>query len=260
MTPEQFALFANIEQEHWWFVARRRIMRELVELATPRSAVGLAVDVGCGTGGNIAALADRFQCVGLDESQQAIDLARARFPGVEFVRSVDPDVIAGYLGRASVVTCMDVVEHVERDAELVEQIVRATRPGTTLLLTVPAGMELWSEHDVTNGHYRRYTTDGFAALWARLPVRVRLVSAFNARLYPVVRAARAIARRGARALGEAGTDFAVPARPINRALSWIFAGERRALSSALDTERRPYRRGVSLLAVLERTAAEAAIE
>ena len=82
MTPEQFELFAQIEHVHWWFVARRRIMKELVTRAVPSTGRGDAVDIGCGTGGNIAALADRYRCVGIDESEQAIAHARARFPGV----------------------------------------------------------------------------------------------------------------------------------------------------------------------------------
>jgi len=252
VTPEQFELFARIEHVHWWFVARRRIMQELVARAVPPTGESDAVDIGCGTGGNIAALADRYRCVGIDESEQAIAHARARFPSVEFVRSVDPAVLAPYLARAAVVTCMDVIEHVEQDAAFVEQIVGATRPGATLLLTVPAGMELWSEHDVTNGHYRRYTVDGFAALWATLPVRVRLLSAFNSRLYPVVRAARAVANLRGRAHGDAGTDFSIPSPPVNSLLQRIFAGERSALLAAVDTTRRPYRRGVSVIAMLER--------
>ncbi|MEO8560864.1 MAG: class I SAM-dependent methyltransferase [bacterium] len=253
MTPEQFELFARIEQEHWWFVARRHIMRELILRVAPSDGATVAVDIGCGTGGNIAALADRFRCVGIDESADAIARARAMHPRVEFVRSVDRAVIAPHLARAGVVTCMDVIEHIEGDAAFLQQIVGATRPGTQLLLTVPAGMELWSEHDVTNGHFRRYTIDGFAALWSGLPVRVRLLSAFNARLYPLVWGARTLARARGRAHGAAGTDFTMPSRPMNATLRRTFAGELDALLHALDTTRRPYSRGVSVIAMLERT-------
>lgn len=253
MTPEQFELFARIEQEHWWFVARRRIMRELIAAAGPAPEGAVAVDIGCGTGGNIAALADRFRCVGIDASEDAIRYARAQHPSVEFVRTMDPAVVAAHLSRASVVTCMDVVEHVEADRDFVAQLVGACRPGTQMLFTVPAGMELWSEHDVTNHHFRRYTVDGFASLWERLPVRVRLLSAFNARLYPLVRAARQLSRARGSARGEAGTDFSMPARPLNDLFEWIFAGERWALLAAVDRNSRPYRRGVSVVALLERT-------
>ena len=254
MTPEQFELFAKIEQEHWWFVARRQIVRELLERVAPAGRDTFAVDVGCGTGGNIAALANRFRCLGVDESDDAIALARARFPAVEFIRTGDLATIEPQLARAGVVTCMDVVEHIEAAGPFLEQLVRSTRPGTQLLLTVPAGMELWSEHDVTNGHVLRYTIEGFSALWSTLPVRVRLLSAFNARLYPLVRATRAVSRMRGRAYGKAGTDFDIPPRVVNEALRRVFAGELPALRAAIDTPRRPYSRGVSVIALLERTA------
>jgi SAM-dependent methyltransferase len=254
VTPEQFELFARIEQEHWWFVARRQIASALLERIAPAAPDTLLIDVGCGTGGNVAAFAERFRCLGFDQSEQAIGYARERFPNVEFARMGELTEIEPSLARAGVVTCMDVIEHVADDTGFVARLVGATLPGTQLLLTVPAGMELWSEHDVTNGHERRYTVDGFAALWATLPVRVRLLSAFNARLYPVVRATRALSRARGRAYGAAGTDFAMPPRVVNEALRRIFAGELRALRDAVDTPERPYARGVSVIALLEHTA------
>lgn len=253
MRAEHFELFARIEQAHWWFVARREIMRVLLDRVAGPSGDALAVDVGCGTGGNVAALADRFRCVGIDENEDAIGFARAHHPRAEFVCSADSGVIAGHLGCASVVTCMDVLEHVERDRDFLAQVVGACRPGAQLLLTAPAGMELWSQHDVTNRHFRRYTVDGFAALWSGMPVRARLLSAFNSRLYPLVRGARALSRLRGRALGAAGTDFAIPMRATNARLRRIFVGECEALVAAVDTQRRPYARGVSVIALLERT-------
>ena len=64
MKSEQYALHASIEERHWWFLARRTIMRRLVEriAPAPRQAI---VDLGCGTGANIAALADAHACVGV---------------------------------------------------------------------------------------------------------------------------------------------------------------------------------------------------
>ena len=45
----------------------------------------MIVDVGCGTGANIAAMAEDYTCVGIDPSREAIELARSRFPGGRFV-------------------------------------------------------------------------------------------------------------------------------------------------------------------------------
>ena len=62
MLPEQFELHAKIEDRHWWFTARRRIVTRLTEDLIDAGASVL--DLGCGTGANIAAFAGRFRCTG----------------------------------------------------------------------------------------------------------------------------------------------------------------------------------------------------
>jgi SAM-dependent methyltransferase len=260
MQSEQFQLHAQIEDRHWWFVGRRKILRELVHRISPPPASDLietkkrsiVVDIGCGTGANLAALAGEYQCVGIDTSAEAIALARRRFPGVTFVCGSAPQDVAPWLKQASVVMLTDVLEHVENDRALLASIVKACPPGTQILITVPADMRLWSPHDVAFGHYRRYDADNLAAVWAGLPVSPRLVSHFNTRLYPVVRAVRAMSQWRGRTAGEANTDFKLPLKPINAALEKCFEGEAPRLLRAVDTHKRAYRRGVSLVAVLVR--------
>ena len=91
MQSEQFELHARIEQRHWWFVARRRIMRAIVEEVARPDGRTTVVDVGCGTGANIATLTDGYRCVGIDTSEEAIELATRRFPDVRFVCGIAPD-------------------------------------------------------------------------------------------------------------------------------------------------------------------------
>jgi hypothetical protein len=146
----------------------------------------------------------------------------------------------------------DVLEHVPDDRALLASIIQACPEHTQIVLTVPADMRLWSPHDVAFGHYRRYDADSLAAVWDGLPVRTRLVSHFNTRLYPAVRAVRWINRRRGKTSGTANTDFKLPLAPINSALEKCFAGEGRHLIRAIDHRGNIYRRGVSLIAVLER--------
>ena len=84
---------------------------------------------------------------------------------------------------------------------------------------------------------------------------------FNRRLYPLVKAVRTVNRwRGHdRVAGAAGTDFQLPPRPLNRLLEEIFAGEAQVLGQTMRGERRAYSRGVSLMAVLRRTAGRSEI-
>jgi hypothetical protein len=61
------------------------------------------------------------------------------------------------------------------------------RAGALVLITVPADMRLWSTHDETLLHYRRYDIGRLRAIREDLPVNVRLLCYFNSRLYLPVR-------------------------------------------------------------------------
>ena len=117
--------------------------------------------------------------------------------------------------------------------------------GGHLILTVPADQALWSRHDIDFGHYRRYDADNFSALWRTAPVEQRLLSPFNARLRPVIAGIRRLAPN-------AGNNLRISSGPMSRVLHHVFAGEAPALVRGIDRGVAPFRRGVSLAAVLRK--------
>ena len=252
MRLAQFELHADIEERHWWFVARRRILREVIGAVLPPSKEATIVDVGCGTGANLATLAADYRCVGIDTSADAIALARRRFPNVHFLEGFAPADLGGEMQRAQLVLLTDVLEHVPDDFALLSDLLAAARPGTHFVVTVPADLSLWSKHDESFGHYRRYDLARFQAAWQGLPVTPLLASYFNARLYRPIRAIRSYHRLRSTSAGRAGTDFEMPPERINRALANIFAGEAKRLVGQLRGQDRPFARGVSLIALLRR--------
>ena len=251
---EQFQLHADIEQRHWWFVGRRRILCRLVAEVLPPSPQTTIVDVGCGTGANIAALADRYRCVGIDTSAEAVELARQRFPRVEFIAGRAPGDLGERVGQARLFLLTDVLEHVSDDYAMLSELLAAASPGCHFLLTVPADESLWSEHDESFGHYRRYDRARLEGVWAGLPVTTLMISYFNTRLLPVVRLVRAWNRRRDHAAGRVGTDFWLPNPLANRLLTDTFSGEAKRLVAALDGQKPGYRAGASLVALLHREA------
>jgi SAM-dependent methyltransferase len=260
MQTAQFQLHAEIEQRHWWFVGRRRIMAQLAAEVLPPSPELVVIDVGCGTGANIAALADRYACVGIDTSAEAIELARQRFPQVRFLNGLAPDDLGELAGQARLVLLMDVLEHVSDDFEMFSRLLSAASPGCLFLLTVPADESLWSEHDESFGHYRRYDSNRLQMVWAGLPVSPLLISYFNNRLLPLIRLIRAWNQRRGRAAGRAGTDFWMPNPVSNFILEQTFAGESKRLLKAIRRRSsRGYASGASLLAVLRREEGSIAI-
>ena len=254
MQSAQFQLHAQIEERHWWFVARRRILTEVVQgVLPPSSPASTIIDVGCGTGANLAGLADRYDCVGIDTSADAIRLARSRFGAVKFIQGSAPRDLGPIIERAALILLCDVLEHVPDDFAMLSELLAAARPGCYFLMTVPADLSLWSEHDRAFGHYRRYSTRRFEQLWQGLAVEPVFVSHFNSRLYPIVKAVRSWNRLRRRSAGEVGTDFRMPGSAVNRALGGCFAGERHKLARLARGESvSPYRRGVSLMALVMR--------
>jgi SAM-dependent methyltransferase len=237
------------------------------------------VDVGCGTGGNIASLADQYRCVGIDTSAEAVDLARQRFPKVQFIAGFAPQDLGELAGQARLILLTDVLEHIADDYAMLSELLAAASPGCFFLVTVPADESLWSEHDESFGHYRRYDPARLEGVWAGLPATTLLLSYFNSRLLPLVRLVRGWNRWRGHASGRAGTDFWLPSRPVNSMLTAAFAGEAMRLVAALESVQRrdcpdfcvskngtvpfvprlPYRAGSSLVAILRREAGLIAI-
>jgi len=250
----QFQLHEEIEERHWWFLGRRRIIGALLDSVLTSDS--LVVDVGCGTGGTIASLADRYRCLGVDPSPEAIRRADSRFPKVSFLVGTAPEDLKAEARDADAFLLLDVLEHVADDLGLLSGLVEIARPGAHLVLTVPAGMEHWGPHDEAFGHLRRYTHDSLQELWAELPVECLLLSHYNSRLLLPARLVRRLGQIRGRASGRAGTDFTLPSAPVNRLLTEVFAGEVTTLVRRLRGEKgRGYVRGLSLVAVLRRTDA-----
>jgi len=240
-----------MEERHWWFLGKRQIIKTLLaSLPTPGER-SLVVDVGCGPGGNIGALADAYDVTGIDTSHDAIELARQRYPGVRFwqgeLGEAPPELDDG----ASFYLMTDVLEHVPDDFLFLSTLLSRCRQGAHVLLTVPANEALWSSHDEVLGHFRRYDRSQLESVWQGLPVTPLLVSYYNTRLYPVIRLVRALNRYGRKSFGQRGTDLHVPPDPVNRLLASLFEGESRVLKDCLEG-RRPegYRYGASLIAIL----------
>ena len=223
-------------------------MREILPPGPGRRVV----DVGCGTGANIADLASDYDAVGLDLSEDAIAFARDRFPDVPFLYQDAIEYVRQLDSSQVCILANDVIEHIADDRGFLAALVEAAHPGSLFLLTVPADPNLWSPHDVSHGHFRRYTLETFESLWECLPVTTLLHSYYNARLYMVVRTIRAMTSILNSSYGSSDSDLSLPPAWINKRLTSIFAGELSTLQSALGVDRPAYRRGVSIVSVLRK--------
>ena len=254
MKDDQFDLHARIEEDHWWFVGRRIIIRTVLHQVVPPSKSILAIDVGCGTGANIAALASDYICHGIDASEHAIRHAKMRFPTVNFTCGDVHEIIGETDKQPKLFLLLDVIEHIRDDRSFLQRLISSMNKGDRVLITVPADMRLWSPHDENHGHYRRYDVSELEKTWTGQDVEPIMVTYFNALLYPVIKAVRIYNRFRNKEWGEAGTDLKIPPRLMNRLLTALFSSEalilKRMLRNGTANRRLPF--GVSLMAFLRK--------
>src|SRR6266496_5887662 len=157
MQLHTYSIMYQIEETHWWFTGRKRIIAGFVE----RICNGFEkrsphiLDVGCGTGANLEMLAQFGQAEGVDVSPDALSFCRAR--GLQNVRQGEAENLPYADASFDLVTGLDVVEHLDDDIAGLKEMRRVLRPGGRALLFVPAFMFLWGVQDDVSHHRRRYT-------------------------------------------------------------------------------------------------------
>lgn len=191
METREYRTMFELEDRHWWFQSRllmteRLLRREIL----PRFAgrVPRMLDLGCGTGLFLKRRQTESDAIGSDIAPDALAFCRDR--GIGKLILADAGKIPLADASVDVVTAFDLIEHVTDDQELVREVRRVLRPGGFLLATVPAHPLLWSNHDVSLHHKRRYTLHEFRALFAGGGwEKVRLTPCFSL-ILPVAAALR----------------------------------------------------------------------
>lgn len=124
------------------------------------------------------------------------------------------------------VCAFDVIEHVEEDAIGVSEMKRVCKTDGFIAITVPADMALWSQHDVINHHFRRYTLTEINELMKKTGLFVSYVSYFNTILYPPVLLVRKLKNIFSKHKKPSSDfDMLLPGW-INNILKWIFSIEK----------------------------------
>jgi SAM-dependent methyltransferase len=184
MDSEYYKEYYILERNHWWFKARMDILRSLIKfhIATISDQKISILNSGIATGATSQMLNEFGLVTSLEYDSNCCQFIREH---------VGLDVIEGSLTALpfenesfDLVCAFDVLEHIENHDQAVKEMQRVLKPGGHLYVTVPAYQFLWSEHDVINHHFRRYTRTNLTQLFqnnTRL-IKVR-TSYFNTFLF-----------------------------------------------------------------------------
>jgi SAM-dependent methyltransferase len=222
MDTEMYRLFFEVQQRHWWFVARRKIVLDLIARHYRPGPDSKVLDIGCGAGLMLNELTRFGETSGMDSAEEAIAFSREVFEG---------DVRAGQLpgqvpfpgNSFNLITALDVIEHIDDDVGSLQAMRALLRPGAKAVITVPAFMFLWTEFDEINAHKRRYTRSELCAKLRQAGFAVERISYFNTLLFPLVVLVRALNRLFKRSGAD---DLSLPNRFANAALTGLFGCEK----------------------------------
>ena len=229
---------AELDQKHWWYRARRDILADLIRREVPTAGNARILEIGCGTGHNLAMLGrfGQIDAIELDDESRALaeerlgrSIMSARLPELEGIADRHYDFIAA----------LDVIEHIDDDFGAIAAIAAKLKPGGKFMMTVPAHRWMWSAHDVVNHHKRRYSKSGLKRLIEGSPLKLEKVGYFNSLLFPLAVADRV----SSKLRGKDEAEVKLPAAWLNKSLEAVFRAERHLVG------RLPLPPGLSLFAL-----------
>jgi hypothetical protein len=180
-SPEQYAAsYPEGIERHWWTAARTRIVAAFVARCARPDATLL--EVGCGMGVSVRGLRRLgVRCSGV-EVADVVPLPEVADCVTTGTNALDlPEAVRR---RYDTVLLLDVIEHLSDPDGFLRDLAAGFPSLETVVVTVPARGEIWSNYDAFFGHFRRYDLRGLRELAARLGWQTRLSRYFFHLLYP----------------------------------------------------------------------------
>jgi SAM-dependent methyltransferase len=214
---EGFDVTAAVEARSFWCRSRIRILKRIVERFADRSRTLDMLDIGCGIGGIVGALAamGQLRLTGSEIYLSGLRYARSRLPEVSFIQ-LDATRIP-FKEQYDIIGAFDVLEHIDADEQVMRSVSQALRPGGLFLITVPQHPWMWSHLDTMVHHKRRYTRGEMVAKLRNAGYTIEYVSSFVTLLFPFMVVSRLLSKRRAHSADtrkEFASEVVLPA-PLN---------------------------------------------
>ena len=232
----------ELQNSHWWFQGRRRLLKSLLSRKGIQKNCPL-VDIGCGVGSNLGFLQSLgFIAIGMDSEIYSLSLAKRRLTAIPLING-DLLRLPFKTNSVELIIATDILEHLQDDIRGIKEIHRVLKQEGKVVLTVPAFKFLWGIQDDVGKHQRRYSKKQLREKMEKEGFKILRFSYFNFFLFfPILLSRRFIHLLGLRI----DSENRINAPLINFFLKGIFYLE----SSLLKYFSFPF--GVSIYCVAEK--------
>lgn len=212
MQHDYYREYYDLERQHWWFVAREKIIsnyiKKLITDKTLNQNDLKILNVGCGPGRSSQYLSTFGEVTSVEYDKDCCEFASEK-TGLKIINGSITELPFDH-NFFDLVCAFDVIEHVENDQLAVSEMKRVVKNNGVILITVPAFMSLWSHHDVINHHFRRYKLNEIEKLFDKSSDGNKIyTSYFNFFLFPPIFLIRTISNliKSGKNRPGSGSDF-----------------------------------------------------
>jgi len=157
MEREEYKKHYELEESHWWFGGRRRIIHRILRLLPSDSGRPTHLDVGCGTGFDLLLFGERFDSFGCDLAKDALFFCKKR--NLKKIVQADAAGLPFKNETFDFISLLDVLYHknIDSDGTVLREVRRILKPNGHILITDSAFNFLYSKHDIAFHARERYT-------------------------------------------------------------------------------------------------------
>jgi 2-polyprenyl-3-methyl-5-hydroxy-6-metoxy-1,4-benzoquinol methylase len=180
---------APLEASNFWFRARNELILWALKSYCPH--FHSLLEIGCGTGFVLSAIAEKYPEASLHGSEifvEGLSFAAPRLPSAALMQMDARDI--PFQAEFDVIGAFDVLEHIEEDSVVLSQIYAALKPQGYLLMTVPQHPWLWSVVDEYSHHVRRYSANELHRKVQDAGFQILRSTSFVTTLLPLMAASR----------------------------------------------------------------------
>jgi len=243
MDPQYGERYRELYEKHWWWRARAKLIAGELRRLQPAQGWKNILDIGCGDGLFFPELMQFGAVEGVEPSSELVSPSnpyRSRIHVCPFDENFQPGK------QYSLILMLDVLEHMENPVGALRRLAGLLTADGIFVATVPAFMALWTNHDVINQHFTRYTKSGFRKVAQQAGLRIKEERYYYQWTCPV-KYAIGFLERGFHLEPEPAS---VPSPLLNEALFLLSRLEQKTLS------RLPMPVGSSLMVVARKDSAQ----
>jgi ubiquinone/menaquinone biosynthesis C-methylase UbiE len=159
MSVQEFELYDKLEENYWWFKARRKILSVFLDLIENKETKTI-LEIGCGTGGNLKYLFNEFRhIIGLEYNDEAISFAKNKLPKNTVIVKGDANCLNIRGKSVDCVAMLDVLYHknIKNVDNVLIQVTKILKKDGYLLITDGAFNFLQGKHSKNVDSVRRFT-------------------------------------------------------------------------------------------------------